>query len=150
MKRHHILLVSLLGATLFGGAALAVEPILPRSPKTFDKLDADHNGKIALSEFKPHAEQGLMRLDTDKNGVVSGAELDAYLQMRMEKRKARLLKLLDTDANGTITMAELDKLADDMFNGADADHDGSVTLDEAKQFRMAKLKKPVQDATQPN
>jgi|GEM_PF-1384613 len=144
MKNASILFVSLACITAFGGAALAVEPVLPKSERTFNRLDADHNGKIALNEFKPKAEQRLMRLDTDGNGEVSTAELDSYLQMRMEKRKARLLKILDTDSNGVITRVELDHLTDEMFASADADHDGAVSLDEARQFRMAKLRKAAQ------
>lgn len=132
---------ALAGAALLAGQALAIEPSFPRNPKIFAKLDTDSSGKITLEELKPKAEQRLLRLDADKNSEVSGAEIDAYLQKRLEQRRTQMLAGMDSDKNGMITVAELDKFVDAMFNGADADKDGGVSLQEARDFSIAKWRK---------
>ncbi|MGH6908456.1 MAG: EF-hand domain-containing protein [Aestuariivirga sp.] len=142
MTRKMIVIAALAGAGLLAGQALAVEPSFPRNPKVFGKIDTDSNGKITLAEIKPKAEKRLLRLDADKNNEISTAEIDAFLQKRLEQRRTHMLGLLDGDKNGVVTMAELDKLVDAMFNSADADKDGGVTLEEARDFRIAKLPKP--------
>ncbi|MGH6907939.1 MAG: hypothetical protein ACREDX_08790, partial [Aestuariivirga sp.] len=72
--------------------------------------------------------------------------IDAYLQKRLEQRRNQMLGAMDGDKNGVITLAELDKLVDAMFNSADADKDGGVSLEEARDFRIAKLPKPEAEA----
>ncbi|MBI2719369.1 MAG: EF-hand domain-containing protein [Rhizobiales bacterium] len=141
MKRALFAVSALAGMTLLGAEALALEPYLPRTPRVFERIDADGNGKITLAEIKPKAETGLMKLDTDGNGEVSGAEIDAYLQKAIEQRRARLLAAMDTDKSGSITKVELDKFIDAMFNGADANGDGGVTLQEARDFKVVQWRK---------
>ena len=142
MKIHLFAIAMFAAAGLLASEALAIEPSFPRNAKVFGKLDADSDGKIALTEIKPKAEKRLLRLDADKNSEISTAEIDAFLQKRLEQRRNRMLGLLDGDKNGVITVAELDKLVDAMFNDADADRDGGVSLEEARDFRMAKMAKP--------
>ncbi len=142
MKLHVTAIAVLAAAGLLTGQALAIEPSFPRSTKVFGKLDADSDGKITPVEIKPKAEKRLLRIDADKNSEISVAEIDAFLQKRLEQRRNRMLGLLDGDKNGVITVAELDKLVDAMFNDADTDNDGGVSLEEARNFRMAKMAKP--------
>lgn len=142
MKFHLTAIAVFAAAGLLAGQALAIEPSFPRHTKVFEKLDADSDGKITLAELKPKAEKRLLRIDADKNSEISVAEIDAYLQKRLEQRRNRMLDLLDGDKNGVITTGELDKLVDAMFNDADADKDGGVSLEEARNFRMAKMAKP--------
>lgn len=132
-------------AFLVPATALAVEPYLPRHPAAFARLDADKNGRISPDELKPKAERRLLRLDGDGNREVSVAEIDAYLQKRLAERRARLMARLDGDSNGAVTVAELDKYIEAMFNGADADGDGGVTLEEAREFKLAKWRKSKQE-----
>jgi Ca2+-binding EF-hand superfamily protein len=138
MTRKTIVIATLTGIGLLASQAFAVEPSFPRNPKTFAKIDADSNGEISLAEIKPKAEKRLLRLDADKNNEVSAAEVDAYLQKRLEQRRRQMLGRMDSDKNGIITTAELDKVLDDMFNSADTDKDGGVSLQEARDFRIAK------------
>ena len=58
------------------------------------------------------------------------------------RRRGRIMAKLDADKNGTISRAELDRAVEEMIAAADADHDGGVTLSEAQNFRLAKIKKP--------
>ena len=122
---------------------VAMEPALPRSPKVFAKLDTDSNGRITVQELEPRALRRFTRLDGDKNGEVSSAEIDASLQKYMTMRRNRMLKAMDADASGAISKAELDRFVENLLKAADADADGGVSLDEARNFRLAKLKKPL-------
>jgi Ca2+-binding EF-hand superfamily protein len=81
-------------------------------------------------------------VDADRNGAVSAAEIEASLKKAMERRRDRILADLDTNKDGAISRAELDASVDRMIAAADADRDGGVTLEEAKSYRLAKLRKP--------
>lgn len=143
MKKPKLLTAVALGMFAMGGMALAMEPYLPRSPKVFAKLDGNADGKVTLAEIQPKAETRFLKLDGDKNGEVTTAEIDAALQKALESRRKHILKAMDTDGNGGVSKAELDGYTAKLIAAADADSDGGVTLDEARKFRVAKLRKPV-------
>jgi Ca2+-binding EF-hand superfamily protein len=129
--------------SLAPAAALAMQPYLPASPKTFSKTDADSNGKITSAELAPKAGRRFARLDSDSNGQVTVAEIDAALQKALERRKARILESLDANKDSQISRAELDAAVDRLIAAADADHDGGVTMEEARSYRLVKSRKPV-------
>ena len=122
--------------------AFAMEPYLPRSPKAFTKADVDANGKITAAEITPRAEKRFDRIDTNRDGAVSSAEINDSLQKALERRRDRIMADLDTNKDGQVSRAELDASVDRLIAAADADRDGGVTLDEAKSYRLAKLRKP--------
>jgi len=117
------------------GAALAAssEPNMPMGERAFNFLDSNKDGKITLDEMKPKAEKRVLRLDADGDGVVTSAEIDAYLNKGIERRKERLMSRLDADKDGKITQGEVDAFIEALFNDADSDHDGAVTLAEARE-----------------
>ena len=141
MNRFAFALALLGSMAIVPAAALAMEPYLPKSPKAFSKADADSNGKVTASEIAPLAGKRFVRLDADKDGAVSAAEIDASLTRALERRRDRMLANLDADKNGTISRAELDGYVAKLVDAADGDHDGGVTLEEARNSRVAKLKK---------
>ena len=141
-QHHHRFAFAVAALAGLAGGALAMEPEMPRSQRAFDRLDADHNGAISLAELQPKAQRRFLRLDGDSNGEVTTAEIDAALQKGLERRRNRILGMLDADANGTVTTAELDAFVEAMVNGADANADGGVSIEEARNFRLAKLRKP--------
>ena len=59
----------------------------------------------------------------------------------MTPRRARMLRAMDADADGSITKGELDTFIEKLMKSADANADGGVSLDEARSFKVAKLKK---------
>ena len=122
--------------------AFAMEPYLPKSPRAFSKADVDANGKVTAAELTPRAEKRFDRVDTDRNGAVSTVEIDAALQKAMERRRDGILADLDTNRDGQVSRTELDASVDRLIAAADADRDGGVTLDEARNYRLAKLRKP--------
>jgi hypothetical protein len=138
----------LAAVTLFGAAAFAAEPFLPRMQRAFDKLDADKDGKVTTAEFLPLAQRRFLRDDSNKDGLISRAEIDAALSAAMERRRDRILANMDTDKDGSISRAELDSFASALVKGADADGDGGVTLAEARSFRLAKWRKSLQTGQQ--
>ncbi|HTN97804.1 MAG TPA: hypothetical protein VL101_12575 [Nordella sp.] len=120
----------LIGATHM---AFATEPTLPRSERSFARLDTDSDGKMTVTELKPKAVKRFLRLDDDQNGTVTTAEIDSWLKRGIEKRKERMLGRLDLNKDGSVTRDEVDAYIDALFNGADGDKDGSLTLAEIRE-----------------
>jgi hypothetical protein len=52
-------------------------------------LDADNDGRVTRSEFMNAPTPVFDRLDADADGVVTGAEIDAGLQSRRDRRALR-------------------------------------------------------------
>lgn len=142
MIRFTLALALMAGVAIAPAPGMAMEPYLPRNPKTFGKTDADANGKVTAAELRPLAEKRFARLDKDRNGAVSAAEIDEALLRSLERRRGRILAKLDADKDGVITRAELDRFTEAMVASADGDRDGGVSLEEALNYRVAKLKKP--------
>ena len=129
------------GIMLMIGQALAVEPYLPRSARSFAFLDGNKDGKMTPEEISPRAKKRLLRYDADGNGAVSAAELDAVMKQALERRRTRIMMVLDADKDGAITEAELDKFMEAMFNEADTDKDGGVSIEEAQNFKVSAWKR---------
>lgn len=126
---------------VLAGTALAQQPSVPRTSRAFAKLDADQNGKVTAQELELKAAKAFFRMDGDNNGEVTSAEIDAALLKLANARRNRMLKAMDADASGGVTKAELENYVTVLMTTADANADGGVTLDEARSFRIAKLKK---------
>lgn len=139
MKKNIYLVAGL--ALLAATAAQANEPYFPRSQKTFDRIDANRDGKIEKPEFMPLAVRRLARMDVNGDKAVSTAEIDARLQEGLARRRDRIMAVMDADKDGTITESELDKLVSEMFNGADSDKDGGLSMAELKGFKRGEWRK---------
>jgi Ca2+-binding EF-hand superfamily protein len=129
------ILIACLAALAGAGTAMAAssEPNMPTGERAFNFLDSNKDGKLTLDEIKPKAEKRVLRLDADSDGAVTAAEVDAYLAKGIERRKTRLMSRLDGDKDGKITEAEISGFIEALFNGVDSDHDGTVTLAEARE-----------------
>jgi Ca2+-binding EF-hand superfamily protein len=112
--------------------AAANEPNMPMGERAFNFIDSNKDGRITLEEITPRAEKRVLRLDMDKDGTVTATEIDTYLAKGVERRKTRLLSNLDADKDGKIAQQEVDRFIEALFNDADSDHDGAVTLAEAR------------------
>ncbi len=124
-------LVCVVGVT----QAAAIEPYLPRGEKIFKRVDANSDGKIEESELKPLVMRRFNRFDTNGDKAISGDELQKVMQAAIEKRRNRIMKFLDANNDGSISESELDKILDSMFNAADSDHDGALTMAESRDFK---------------
>jgi Ca2+-binding EF-hand superfamily protein len=153
MKNTNILLgmATVLAVASIATATLsfANEPYFPRNERGFARVDVNKDGKIALAEFSPIAEKRLSRLDTNGDKAVTAAEIDGRFRELIERRRARIMALMDVDGNGTITTAELDKVTEAMFNGADTDKDGGLTMTELQSFKRAAWRRSFVESLKP-
>ncbi len=145
MSRIAMIFALLAAIAAVPATAFAMEPYLPKSPRSFGHVDDNADGKLTTPELETRAIRRFDRFDTDHNGTVTPAEIDATLQKALEKRRERLLARLDADHNGAITKTEIDAYVQKLLTQADADGDGGVTLAEARNFKLAKAAKPATD-----
>jgi Ca2+-binding EF-hand superfamily protein len=101
----------------------------------FQRLDANKDGKINLAELTPFVTKRFERADVNGDKTVTAAEIDDMLLKAVQKRRERMMGKVDADKNGAVTQVELDAFVGDTFKTVDADHDGNITLAEAKSFR---------------
>jgi Ca2+-binding EF-hand superfamily protein len=152
MNFSKISLFCLSAAALAGTAApqaFANEPYFPRGEKAFQRLDANKDGRISTAEFAPVMDKRVATMDANGDKVLTAAEIDAALIKRVERRRVRIMQLLDANKDGSITEAELDGVVEDMFDKADADHNGGVDMVELRSFKRAKWRKALIDGQQP-
>jgi len=127
-------------AMSFTSAANAQVPGMPRTKKTFHRLDTNNDNQLQLDEIMPKSERRFMRLDTNGDGNVSSEELDAWLQRIAERRKQGILSRMDTNGDGAVSTAEVDEYITSVFTAADTDSSGGVTMDEAKAYHAKRRK----------
>jgi Ca2+-binding EF-hand superfamily protein len=139
-----------------------------RAGQMFDRLDANHDGKLDQADRDARQKARFDRLDTNHDGQVSYAEFTAARAQFAQARKDRvakaeahrgahgqaaehrmtmrggfrgrggpmaMMRIADADKDGTITKAEFVNAALQRFARLDANHDGTVTADEAKAAR---------------
>lgn len=130
-------------------ATLANEPYFPRGEKAFQRLDINKDGRISTTEFAPVMDKRVAAMDSNGDKALTSAEIDAALIKRVERRRIRMMQLLDANKDGTISEAELDRVVDDMFDKADADHNGGVDLAEVRSFKRGPWRKALLNGPPP-
>lgn len=126
--------------------------------RTFDRLDADGDGRITEAEAAAASDARFDRADADGDGRLTAAEATAEAQSRIAERFSRMdadgdgnvtldemrrtagermaglavkrFERLDGNGDGAVERAEFGATAGDRFRRLDADGDGSVTRDE--------------------
>ena len=105
----------------------------------FNKADANKDGVVTRQEAMQMRANRFDKFDADKNGTVTIDELDAGIEKRLARLKAKIrygiLARFDRDGNGEITAAEFKNHPIRIFDHADANGDGKVTRAEAAQMR---------------
>ena len=102
----------------------------------FAQIDTNHDGAISRDEAAaaPMLSGKFDEIDADRDGRVMPAELKAYAKTHRGGAKGGAFGKMDSNGDGVVTRDEVaanPKLAR-KFDEADMDHDGRVTLEEAK------------------
>ena len=136
---------ALAAALVFAGStaasSLAREPGMPRGERTFDRLDVNKDGTLAIEELQSRSVRRFMRLDGDRNDRVTRAELEQWLDRLAKRRIDRILSRMDADKDTAVSRTELRDYISGLFDLADADKSGGVTLQESRAYHAIARKK---------
>ena len=112
--------------------------------EAFDRLDTDHNGTITREEFsaRPDGPAGGRIVERRVERTTPDGDKDGKPGMRMMMHQGgpgggHMMMMTDTDKDGRISEAESVVGALKMFDMADANHDGTVTIEERKSAMQA-------------
>ncbi len=122
-------------------ASLAREPGMPRGERTFERLDKNKDGALAIEELQAKSVRRFMRLDRDKNDKVTRTELEDWLNRLARRRIDRILSRMDADNDTAVSRTELHGYIAGLFDIADADKSGGVTLRESRAYHVIARKK---------
>jgi len=139
--------------------------VTQRADRMFDRLDANHDGKIDQADRALREKARFDRMDADHNGELSYAEFTASRGHRDGQHTARagqpdgrhgqrfnhggehrmamggfrgrfpMMRLAEAGKAGGLTKADFEAAMLQRFDRLDANHDGTVTSDEAKAAR---------------
>ncbi|HEX2677982.1 MAG TPA: hypothetical protein VHM19_15115 [Polyangiales bacterium] len=117
----------------------------------FEKLDANHDGKVSKAELGAEMKEHFAQADANHDGKVTQAEMKASFEAMREKWRAehgdqgdkgkgehhgrhphgaRMFDRLDTNEDGAIDQTELQNAADERFDRLDKNHDGALDKSE--------------------
>jgi Ca2+-binding EF-hand superfamily protein len=130
-----------------------------RAAKMFDRLDANHDGQITEAEAvaarsarksasgKASRPSSLFaRADANKDGIVTRAEFDSAtasgkIKLRHSAMRGsalvRMFDIADANRDGRVSLDEAQHAALQQFDAADLNHDGVLTPDERRQASKA-------------
>jgi hypothetical protein len=122
-------------------------PMLDRGA-VFDRLDANHDGNISRQEFiaaKPRVrEERVMIMRGGPDGAPGGPDGAGMHRMHGMHMHAmgmgfggNLFEMADANHDGRVSLAEAQAAALAHFDRADVNHDGRITPDERQQMHQA-------------
>ena len=107
----------------------------------FDRLDANKDGAITRDEFARHREQRIERRTERRENAAP----DAHRGMRMHRfggmMGGRMFDMADGNKDGRVTLQEATAAAVRHFDMADANRDGRITPDERRQMHRQMIEK---------
>jgi len=123
---------------------------MPDRSAMFDKLDTNHDGVISRDEFmaaKPELRrERVMIMRSDAAATPGQAPMDGNkMEFRFEQHRAmhrmhagmgfagHLFEMADTNHDGRVSLAEAEAAALAHFDKADLNHDGKITPEERQQ-----------------
>lgn len=107
----------------------------------FKKLDADGDGRIALTDVPEHKRAHVAAADTNHDGFITRDEMHAMKQAKFAQMKAEA----DTNHDGTVSDEEHKaarvKFAEKRFLKHDTNGDRALTSDEVSAKKWERVKK---------
>jgi hypothetical protein len=131
-----------------------------RTADLFGRMDLNRDGLLSGADRDEARRQAFDRLDADKDGAISPAEFEAQHEGRRDARAGRgegpvspgerrfgrrgvhgfgnpgPPRAADTDGDGAVSHAEFASAALARFDRADADGDGTISLEERREARQ--------------
>jgi Ca2+-binding EF-hand superfamily protein len=116
-----------------------------RDPKAaFDRLDTNKDGSISRDEFAKAHEQRIERRMVFKDGA-PGAPGAPHEGMKMRHHRmmmgGHMFEMADANKDGRVSLQEATDAAVKHFDMADANRDGRVTPDERRQMHRQMMEK---------
>lgn len=145
-----LLLAASLVTALVGTAALAQGADGKRGDRAenmFSRMDTNKDGSITVAEMRAARGEMFTRIDSNKDGKVTKAEAEAGRKRGPgpggdgrggpggPEGRGGGLAAADTNKDGTVTRAEWDAQPLPMFDRADANNDGKLTMQEMAALR---------------
>jgi hypothetical protein len=112
---------------------------MPNRGAAFDRLDANHDGSISRQEYmaaQPQLQERRVMVMHDGAEGALGAPGDPGMKMHragMSGFGGRLFDMADGNHDGRVSLAEAQTAALAHFDRADLNHDGTMTPDERSQ-----------------
>ena len=105
-----------------------------RREQAFDRLDGNRDGAISRAEWDAHEAQRQQRVATrDGDGRRDGRRFHAG---GMHSLGGHMFEMADANKDGRVTLQEAQAAALRHFDMADANRDGQITQDERQQLRQ--------------
>ncbi len=126
------------------------DPAAAQYFRTFDGIDADHDGFISAAENAAAADTVFDAIDADGDGMITAGEFDAAraaMHLAPTPSSADLIARADQDGDGRLTLAEWIALRGRDFKAADKNGDGR--LDRAEWQGMFRLESATTAAPAP-
>jgi Ca2+-binding EF-hand superfamily protein len=111
----------------------------PDRGAAFDRLDTNKDGTISRDEFmsaKPRIEERRMIVMREGAGGVAGGPGKMRMHRMGMALHGRLFDKADVNHDGKVSLQEATETALRHFDMADANHDGKITPDEHMQMRQ--------------
>jgi Ca2+-binding EF-hand superfamily protein len=109
----------------------------PDRAAMFDRLDANHDGSISRQEFmaaQPQLEHRVMIFRNGPDGRPGEPGMKMHMRgMHMGGFGGHMFEMADANHDGRVSMQEAEAAALAHFDRADLNHDGKLTPDERRQ-----------------
>ncbi len=114
--------------------------------KMFGMMDVNKDGMVSRAEFDAHlASMGGPGHEKMGDGKATDAKMDGGMMHHpMPAHEDRMFEMADTNKDGKVTLAEANAAALSSFDKVDANKDGSITPEE-RRAAMPKLRGAKQD-----